>query len=85
MGHYLLHAMLLRVLQNLPCPSALAYSCPSCVRCAMNVCAVLLVLLSVVSARAEEEEAGGFVPPTQPSGDVYFFETFNDEDKFNKK
>ena len=52
----------------------------------MNACVVLLVLLSVVAVRAEEEEAGGgFVPPTQPSGDVYFLETFNDEDEFNKR
>ena len=48
---------------------------------------VVLVLLSAVAARAEEEEkeAPGFVPPTQPEGDVYFFETFNDEEKFDTK
>lgn len=52
----------------------------------MNACVALLVILSAVAGRAEEgEQAGGFVPPTQPSGDVYFFETFNDEEKFNNK
>lgn len=53
----------------------------------MNACVVLLVILSAIAAaRAEEgEEALGFVPPTQPSGDVYFFETFNDEENFNNK
>ena len=70
------------------CPTPLACSCPACVHRVMNACVVLLVLLSVVAARAEEEEekaGGGFVPPTQPSGDVYFFETFNDEDQFNER
>ena len=52
----------------------------------MNARVALLVILSVVTARAEEgEKAGGFVPPTQPSGDVYFFETFNDEETFDNK
>lgn len=52
----------------------------------MNARVALLVILSVVAASAEEgEKAGGFVPPTQPSGDVYFFETFNDEETFDNK
>ena len=71
---------------NVLCSTSLPCSCSACMHRVMNACVVLLVLLSVVAVRAEEEEAGGgFVPPTQPSGDVHFFETFNDEDEFNKR
>lgn len=76
----------MHLLHRVPCPSVLCPAAILCARRVMNVCVVLLVLLSAVAARAEEgEEAAAFVPPTQPAGDVYFFETFNDEEEFNTK
>ena len=60
------------------------------------VVVALTVLLQAVSNQEEEEEAGDppgnegptsppFQPPERPSGDVYFAESFTDEDEVWKR
>ena len=54
----------------------------------MRVFTFVVVLTTLASANAkvgDPETPGVFTTPERPSGDIYFIETFNNPEEFEKK